>query len=454
MMKKILILVLVAAILSLASCRVVEVIDHGTTAPEETTAPPKEYSPWGFWHSYSTSGAIELVEGSDKAKLYSLADGYYEYETVEEVSCTYDGNAIFTLSTEDESLSLTFDKFANTLTLNTTVFVPAANAPEEHPEYPFPDYTQFTPTDHVTLGDIDYPSLSTSILEGAPYDIALEFYGGIEKIPVLEEPSRPAQSGDCVNIDYRGKLDGVAFTGGTATDVDLFISDYKNEYIPGFTDGIIGRSVGETFNVNVTFPENYHASDLAGKEVVFTMTLNSIYNLSLTDEEVAEYKDNDYKTYAEWLDIQKIEVAKSLIYDAVLETSKTTDLPKESYLYFYQHTLDYYHLMAYYYNLTFDQLKYYLGVTETAILQQALHQTTYNLALYILADQNELAWTEEDYTTKYEEYVADYLKTYPEETREQACEYADKHITQMKHQLTEETVIKWAMEQIFPTVTE
>ena len=301
MLKKSLIFVLIAAMLVLSSCQVVEVIDHGTTLPPEETTQPIEYSPWGYWYSYDSCGVIELTQGSDKAKLYTLAPGYYEYETVEEVNCSYDGNATFTLSTDNESLDFVFDKFANTIKLEKTTYLPKDVAPQKHPEYARPDYATLDPSSHVTVGDIDFSSLAPTVLEGIAYDIALQVYGEIATFPKIENPTRPAQSGDCVNINYVGKLDGVAFTGGTASNVPLFISDYKNGYIPGFTEGIIGHSVGETFDVNVTFPENYGATDLAGKAVVFTMTLNSIYDLTLTDKTVEEYKDNDYKTYEEWL---------------------------------------------------------------------------------------------------------------------------------------------------------
>ena len=87
-------------------------------------------------------------------------------------------------------------------------------------------------------------------------------------------------------------------------------------------------------------------------------------------------------------------------------------------------------------------------------MQQALNEATYNMALYFLAKENELAWTEDEYAAKYEEYVANYLETYKDATREEACKYADEFILQMKFELTEEMVLAWAMTQIFPVVTE
>ena len=76
-----------------------------------------------------------------------------------------------------------------------------------------------------------------------------------------------------VNIDYAGKKDGVAFDGGTAQGKDLDIAN--SHFIPGFAESIVGMKVGETKDCPMTFPENYHTADLAGQEVVFTITLNS-----------------------------------------------------------------------------------------------------------------------------------------------------------------------------------
>lgn len=89
------------------------------------------------------------------------------------------------------------------------------------------------------------------------------------------------EEGDIVNLDYVGKLDGVAFDGGTAEDqyIDVYnnsSADGATSYIDGFTDGIKGASVGDVVDCDVTFPENYGNADLAGKAVVFTFTINSI----------------------------------------------------------------------------------------------------------------------------------------------------------------------------------
>lgn len=99
------------------------------------------------------------------------------------------------------------------------------------------------------------------------------FYGPDETKTVVSE-------GDIVNVDYVGKLDGVAFDGGTASNQNIDVSGNRavggTGYIDGFTDGLMGATVGTQVDCDVTFPENYGSADLAGKAVVFTFTVNSI----------------------------------------------------------------------------------------------------------------------------------------------------------------------------------
>lgn len=92
------------------------------------------------------------------------------------------------------------------------------------------------------------------------------------------------EEGDCVNIDYEGKKDGVAFDGGTAQGHVLEIG--SNSFIDGFEDGLIGAKVGETRDLNLTFPENYQSAELAGADVVFTVTVNKI-----VDKEIVTYDE-------------------------------------------------------------------------------------------------------------------------------------------------------------------
>jgi len=96
---------------------------------------------------------------------------------------------------------------------------------------------------------------------------------------------RAAKDGDETVIDFVGKKDDVAFDGGTGTDYDLVLG--SNSFIPGFEEAIVGHKVGETFDIPLKFPADYHVADLKGAAVVFTTTLKEVKELvppALSDE--------------------------------------------------------------------------------------------------------------------------------------------------------------------------
>ena len=104
----------------------------------------------------------------------------------------------------------------------------------------------------------------------------------------IEITDRAAENGDTVTIDYLGEVDGVAFEGGAAEGHDLKLG--SGSFIPGFEDQIVGKTVGEEFDVNVTFPEQYHSDELAGKAAVFHCKLHAIKATELpeADDEFAK----------------------------------------------------------------------------------------------------------------------------------------------------------------------
>lgn len=108
-----------------------------------------------------------------------------------------------------------------------------------------------------------------------------------------EEISGGAEMGDLVTINFVGTKDGEAFDGGTANNYDLTLG--AGGMIPGFEDGIVGMKKGETKDLNLTFPEDYHEESFAGEDVVFKITCQKVRRKAeLTDEWAA--KQGDYKT--------------------------------------------------------------------------------------------------------------------------------------------------------------
>lgn len=115
----------------------------------------------------------------------------------------------------------------------------------------------------------------------------------------IDVEDRPVQEGDTVNLDYAGSVDGVAFAGGTAQGQTLKIGSHQ--FIPGFEEQMVGMAIGEEKDLDVTFPEQYHSDELAGKAAVFHVKVNSIQMTEvpeLDDDFAADVSDFD--TFAEY----------------------------------------------------------------------------------------------------------------------------------------------------------
>jgi len=95
------------------------------------------------------------------------------------------------------------------------------------------------------------------------------------------EVKRAAKAGDEAVIDFTGRKDGVAFDGGSAKEYGLKLGE--GQFIPGFEEGVIGHKAGEEFDLKLKFPEDYHAENLAGQDVVFTVKLHKVNELKLPE---------------------------------------------------------------------------------------------------------------------------------------------------------------------------
>ena len=156
----------------------------------------------------------------------------------------------------------------------------------------------------------------------------------------IEVTDRPAQMGDVVNIDYVGSVDGVPFDGGKAEGHDLELGSHA--FIEGFEEQLVGHSVGEEFDIQVKFPEVYHSAELAGKDAVFAIKINSITAKELPElndafaEDVSEFSTLDeYKAdILAKLAADKTEKAKQLQNDKLLDVAVancTMEVPQVMY---------------------------------------------------------------------------------------------------------------------------
>lgn len=127
----------------------------------------------------------------------------------------------------------------------------------------------------------------------------------------LADVDRPAQLGDTAVIDFTGYLDGTAFAGGQGADFPLVLG--SGQFIPGFEDQLVGAAAGQDVSVHVTFPEQYHAANLAGKAVVFEVKVQKVQEqrkAPLTQEQIAQVRAQ--------VEQQKKQLADQQIEDQVL----------------------------------------------------------------------------------------------------------------------------------------
>ena len=152
----------------------------------------------------------------------------------------------------------------------------------------------------VTLGEYKGVSVKkeTTEVTDAQVDAKVEEERAKQATEVSVE-DRAVAEGDTVNLDYSGSVDGVAFAGGTAEGQTLKIGSHT--FIPGFEEQMVGMNIGEEKDLNVTFPEQYHSDELAGKAAVFHVKVNAITETQLPELDDDFAKDiSEFDTLAEY----------------------------------------------------------------------------------------------------------------------------------------------------------
>lgn len=244
-----------------------------------------------------------------------------------------------------------------------------------------------------------------------------------EAVPVTDRTD--VRVGDTANIDYVGKIDGVAFAGGTADGYDLTIG--SGRFIPGFEEGLVGVKVGETVDLNLKFPDDYsNNSDIAGKDAVFTVTVNSIsMTPELTDELINTMSNGQYTSVADFKQYIRDYIegtnkiyADSDMYTSLLnmasENAKIKQPIPESYIQekkddMIQSTQS----RADSYNMELNEyVEKYMGLDE-ATFKEKVEEASGKLAkeglvVQAIANKEGLSVSDEDFDSQIEEYVKMY----------------------------------------------
>ena len=270
---------------------------------------------------------------------------------------------------------------------------------------------------------------------------------------------RAVQKGDIATIDFEGFVDGVAFDGGKGENYDLEIG--SNTFISGFEDQLVGAEIGKELDVNVTFPEEYGAKELAGKEAVFKCKVNGIKvkELPEADDEFAQ-EVSEFDTLDEYkADIKakllkdKEDEAKRAKEDAVIGKiveNATMDIPDAMVEYQTQQMLDDFGRRMQSQGLSLEQYFQFTGMTEADYKEQmkprALQNIQSRLVLEAVAEAEKLEATEEDLEKEYAK-MAEQYKLDVDKVKEIFGEY-------QKEELKKDIVIQKAAELVTEAAVE
>ena len=271
------------------------------------------------------------------------------------------------------------------------------------------------------------------------------------QLPVTD---RALEKGDTVTIDYIGKKGELAFEGGTAEDFDLELG--SNTFIPGFEDGIVGKNVGDEFDLTLKFPEEYHAEDLAGQEVVFSVEVKAA-----TFTQVPEIDDDFVKDVSESSDTvedyraeirQELEKAATEQADRVYERNIVEQIAENSEIIMsdflveddvereIQHQSQQFEM----YGLRYEDFLAYSGQTLASVRQQMLPSVRKNLDLAYTLDALDEKLALEVTDEEAEAIIvklAEELQMSVEEYKDQYLEDNEESKERLEHQVRSEKLL-------------
>lgn len=235
---------------------------------------------------------------------------------------------------------------------------------------------------------------------------------------------RAVQDGDMIVLDYEGFVDGETFEGGKDENYPLTIG--SNTFIPGFEEQLIGAEIDKKVDVNVTFPEDYHAAELAGKPALFQCTVREIKEKELPDlddefasevsefDTLTEYREDVKKN----LTLKKEEEAKiekeGRVVDAIIADAQM-DIPEAMLMTQQRQMVDDFAQRIRMQGITIDQYFQFTGLTKEALLEQmkpqAEQQIKSRLVLEAVAKAENLEASEEEYTDEIKKMAETYQMT-------------------------------------------
>lgn len=290
-----------------------------------------------------------------------------------------------------------------------------------------PKKPNYTASKYVTLGD--YKGIEVSITKRIVTDTQVDdaINQEVASVPSYEDikDKTVVEDGDVVNIDYEGIKDGVAFQGGTAKGAYLEIG--SNQFIDGFESGLIGKKVGEKVKLDVTFPKEYSNAELAGKPVVFNVTINKIVKeipSVLSDEFVTN--NTTFKTVDEYKkavraqletnnDSSKQTELEAALVEKVMSNAKYSEIPKKLTEYYKAYMNYQVEQTAKQYNMDAKTYLSQMGITEDKfnedMKEYAETQAKQELTLKAIAEAEKVEVTDKEFDDTVKRLTESYNNT-------------------------------------------
>ena len=283
----------------------------------------------------------------------------------------------------------------------------------------------------VTLGDYKGVEVPKTEITVTDEDVEAELKKEQEKNSrTISVEDRAAQLNDIVTIDFEGSVDGVPFDGGQATEYPLTLG--SNTFIPGFEEQLVGAKVGDDVDVKVTFPEEYQAKELAGKEAIFKCAVKKIEAKELPELDDDFAKDvSEFDTLAEYkehvktnLEDKKANEAKRAKEDAAVDKvieNAQMDIPEAMLMTQCRQMLDDFSRRMQSQGLSMDQYFQFTGQSMDKMMEdmkpQALKRIQTRLVLEKIAETENTQPSEEEITEEIQK-MADAYKMEADKIRE------------------------------------
>ena len=308
----------------------------------------------------------------------------------------------------------------------------------------------------VTLGDYKGVEVPKTEITVTDEDVEAELKKEQEKNSrTINVEDRGAQLQDVVTIDFEGSVDGVPFDGGQATEYPLTLG--SNTFIPGFEEQLVGAKVGDDVDVKVTFPEEYQAKELAGKEAIFKCAVKKIEAKELPELDDDFAKDvSEFNTLAEYkehvktnLEDKKADEAKRAKEDAAVDKAienAQMDIPEAMLMTQCRQMLDDFSRRMQSQGLSMDQYFQFTGMTADKMMDelrpQAEKRIKTRLVLEAIAKAENIEITDE----KLDEEIAKMAEAYQMEADKLKSFMGDKEKEQMKQDMAVQEAITFVVD--------